>query len=300
MVSCSLGLLRGGIVKSGIIRGGTIDKGVIVQDAEIGPGVEIHDGIVKGGKITINNLIPVPGTQEAMFNNPSVTEVYHTDENRSNIMYSIEVLPKPTEDGSKPSPVAKDLSNKTDTSAKHETQVDHVDHVDDVDHKKAPQEKKIAKKKKKDKTFLEKSLKSMGEVEAHIAIPKSPNLKHSVRNHPNNMFPTPRITKPSPKITSLKLSAYKPGPAVKGMSYPLPKQKGRGTHNTAEARHKVNVNDISEIRKLLQTLEASSNQSVHKKRQGESKRRDEADSQVYAVAAKRENDDGRSSVPYIN
>ena len=48
------GPLQGGIVKSGVIRGGIIDGGVI-ESGEIGPGVEIVDGVFKGGHISANN-----------------------------------------------------------------------------------------------------------------------------------------------------------------------------------------------------------------------------------------------------
>lgn len=81
------GILRGGVVKSGVIKGGVVDKGVVVQDAEIGPGVEIHEGIIKGGRITANDVR----------RSHELSNHGHSDENRSNIMYSIEV--PPTKDG---------------------------------------------------------------------------------------------------------------------------------------------------------------------------------------------------------
>ena len=86
------GIIRGGIVKSGIIKGGIVDKGVVVQDAEIGPGVEIHEGIIKGGRITANDLRRSSSHEPGLLNH-----IIHSDENRSNIMYSIEVTP--TKDG---------------------------------------------------------------------------------------------------------------------------------------------------------------------------------------------------------
>ncbi|XP_012557208.2 uncharacterized protein LOC100201718 isoform X1 [Hydra vulgaris] len=83
------GILRGGIVKSGIINGGTIDKGVIVQDnAEIGPGVEIHEGVVKGGKISVN-IVPQVSSPPTL-PNPATTV-------KSN-MFSVEVVSKQLDD----------------------------------------------------------------------------------------------------------------------------------------------------------------------------------------------------------
>lgn len=100
------GLLRGGIVKSGIIKGGIIDQGVVVQgNAEIGPGVEIHEGTVKGGRITVShfhdfgspssNLKDEVGSKRT--NTPSVSH-RHTTLNRSNIFH-IELQDSNVNDG---------------------------------------------------------------------------------------------------------------------------------------------------------------------------------------------------------
>ena len=95
------GLLRGGVIKSGIIRGGIIDRGVVVQgNAEIGPGVEIHEGIVKGGRITVSRgEIADSSTssnsphkeEKRRTNTPTAASHHHTTlVNRSNI-YHIEL-----------------------------------------------------------------------------------------------------------------------------------------------------------------------------------------------------------------
>ena len=90
------GLLRGGIIKSGIIKGGIIDQGVIVQGkAEIGPGVEIHEGTVKGGRITASHSHDFGESSSSYFKDEAGTKRTntptmlhrHTTVNRSNIFH---------------------------------------------------------------------------------------------------------------------------------------------------------------------------------------------------------------------
>jgi len=130
------GLLRGGVVKSGVIRGGVIDKGVVVQDdAEIGPGVEIHEGVVKGGKITVsqNSDATTAAGLGKRTDTPSVRQ-HHTIVNRSNVYYHIE-LDDSTSDGSKTldkeahltgSPQKKDVTTKMRDKHIHSNMVHHT------------------------------------------------------------------------------------------------------------------------------------------------------------------------------
>ena len=291
------GVLRGGIVKSGIIRGGTIDKGVIVQDAEIGPGVEIHDGIVKGGRITVNSLPAVPGSQEAMFNNPSVTETYHTDENRSNIMYSIEVLPKPTEKAEKADKVTsvKDIDTKDHTPIKNKLmmmkpviqqkkaepkKVEFKKIEPKVVAYKKDEPKKVEVNQEEDNTFLEKSLRSMSEGDAKIT-------------DPNKKFPTPRITRPVTKVTKKTSPDQQVASVTTSKKYPPPSQL-KPVKNAPKGKQKVNLKDLSDIKKLLKKLEASSSNKERLTLNGEqeSNRRDAANAQMYAAYEQRRNEAG--------
>ena len=106
------GILRGGIVKSGVIRGGIIDKGVIVQDTDVGPGVELEEGIFKGGKISVKS-ITANSKEEEKKDTYKQHDKYHHDDSRSNIMYHIEVLPKETE------PINHINATKRSSSVKH-------------------------------------------------------------------------------------------------------------------------------------------------------------------------------------
>ena len=179
------GILRGGEIKSGVIRGGIIDKGVIVQDAEIGPGVEIHEGIIKGGKITVQSLSSSPnsnfptqpssGTQDVLIdssesffgNTPLTMDTSHTTDqiNRSNIMYSIKVLPKPTE-----SFKASIIQGETSTFSPSN------DRLTTTKNESPSTLRKIIE----DKMFLEHSLNKMGGEDEEKIIETHAGLKNTI------------------------------------------------------------------------------------------------------------------------
>ena len=213
------GILRGGEIKSGVIRGGIIDKGVIVQDAEIGPGVEIHEGIIKGGKITVQSLSSSPysnfptqpssGTQDALSNSseslfgdtPITMDKSHTTGqiNRSNIMYSIKVLPKPTE-----SFKASIIQGETSTAPPSN------DRLTTTKNESPSTLRKIIE----DKTFLEHSLNKMGGEEEENIFETHAGLKNKILPK-STAFPTTTFTAPNKpfltvdKATSLRIAVKK-------------------------------------------------------------------------------------------
>lgn len=279
------GILRGGDVKSGIIKGGIIDKGVIVQDAEIGPGVEIHDGIVKGGKITVNSLPQVTGVQSTMLTSPLVPEADHTDENRSNIMYTLEVLPKPT---------PKEASNATVGNA---TAIQQQDEPIKVITNLAPltNDSDDNHNQEQEKHLLEKSLSVMNngiEIENHlrnIAKPKESHKeeKHRIKQEEASEVKQSEFPQSKPNILTNQVES---GHIMQLISTPkqgrIDVRKQKLTSNRAKARQIVDA-DNKNIQLLLNQLQTSA------KRAPADEFKNRVAASMYAQLEQRKNAQGR-------
>ena len=239
------GTLRGGIVKSGIINGGIIDQGVIVQDnAEIGPGVEIHEGVVKGGKISVNAVPQISNLQAIPPSNTAIPSNHDDGENRSDL-FSIEVLPKHSDDDHKE-------ATKEVINFKTLNKEAHIDKLDKT------LEKNVV-------LFTTKK-----PIEKHVEQSRiSPTSRPKQTSRPIE-FVTKTVSTQSHR-TGIKKANY---PSVTGTKNLVHKALLYNKNNPKE-RKEINLSNINDVKQLLAILEKSSKNSEKNKLQPNEKHEDD-------------------------